>query len=239
MLNWFKNKIPNFKQGPEDPENMPLHKLKAITQIKSIHSLALEQNINLSYNYHKIHLKYYFKSPNKNSFNIIKFLNNWGFFNKRFDKDKKCIYCEHKETSRTHVVNECPSFSSVRLASLLEYNSATNRNDITNLEEMLLDSFYKPSLDNNKESKMSRKLNKILSDYVYKLKKEAKTKYENYCKLHPQETAEYNEKLKEEKKEQREKEKREKKEASNLRKEVRIKKKQKDEEDQTTMENKR
>ena len=120
----------------------------------------------------------------------------------------------------------------------MEISLALNRNNITNLEKMLLNSFYKPKLNDNKLAESSKKLRKILADYVYSLKRTAKEKYDEYCNLRPQEVAEELERIKEEKikikkekKELKEKEKKEKKEASDVRRELRIKKKQKEDED--------
>ena len=198
--NWFEGKnVPlwdNIKIY--DVEE---HKLANYIIKKSKYELAYDTNTEINKHFHHYYDKNYFKAPNNGDYSLIKWLNNWGFFNPKFKANKSCIYCNHEETSRSHIVNDCPSFSTLKQQALREMNAITGNRNIDNLERLLLDAYFKPSP--GKKSLTPKKLN-LLRNFIFNAKFKAKELFDSYCVAHPEARNEEVQRVRVQKREERE-----------------------------------
>lgn len=141
---------------------------KYVVLKKSLDDLAAEYKVILGSRFKYQLDKILYKYPHKGDFHMIKYLCNWGFFEKRLFP--KCDLCESKDNSRTHVTNECKFFEDKRIVSLRKIGQLIgipNLEQTTQLEEWILGIYFNPGL--GWRDATMRKLIEILRSFASEL----------------------------------------------------------------------
>ena len=194
---WFDENNFDYKYRGigTDLTKMSQRELKYRVETKSKTDLGKKLQIQQTRLFSKNYKKYYYKTPNKNDFHLIKYLNNWGFFTERFNDGGLCSICGNN-TDRNHVTNWCTEFNSIREKTRKKVTEITGQQVVRNLEKSLLAMYHQPR---TLECGKAMKAQECIKTFAYEIKKQ----YKLYYNKHLKKNEEFNKKKKEIERERR------------------------------------